>query len=468
MIPSSQPSAIPSTMPSAQPSESPSANPSRGCENLRTDWYVKVNRRRQVCSTIRLLNLVFIITFSSGWGIFNPWTCQCDCPVGICLDNNQQCYTPCAETINTNPFAGCSSGWDCPWFPDTIDGYCKSEMHPTQQYEIYRTAKECCDEHFGGSTCLQKSQDSHAPFPWPIHFPGTPEHRQDSPDGEVNRQTFFFPDLHNKLNCVQGRNYESWMLEPGYLEHYLFIDGDECCELWYPAEANCPDSEPAVNPEEEHAAWYADPYPNAGYFFPDFTVSSCGFGTDYPSWYGSNGYEKWYLFRAGSECCTKYFPRSSNCPYEDETSYEPGYYWESYQNDLPNDSDAYPVIRNDTFYPDINAGTCVNGTDYPDWMLDDVEFRRMYLYKEPEGCCKFWFGESTLSSCMNSIIAGVYVNANSTDSGIEAERLTKWYPAMRGNTCRNDKDMPSWMLTDEYATYYLFGTFEQCCAAFGC
>ena len=343
-------------------------------------------------------------------------------------------------------------------------------MHPTQQYEIYRTAQECCDEHFGGSTCLQKSQDSHAPFPWPIHFPGTPEHRQDSPDSEVYRQTFFFPDLHNKLNCVQGRNYESWMLEDGFPEHYLFMDGDECCEKWYPTETNCPDSEPAVNSEEEHAAWYADPYPNAGYFFPDFTVSSCGFGTDYPSWYGSNGYEKWYLFRAGSECCTKYFPRSSNCPYEDETSYEPGYYWESYQNDLPNDSDAYPVIRNDTFYPDINAGTCVNGTDYPDWMSSDVDFQRMYLYKEPEGCCKFWFGESTLSSCMNLIISGVYVNrtnTNATDSDIEAERLTKWYPAMKGNTCRNDQDMPSWMLEDEYTTYYLFNTYEQCCAAFG-
>ncbi len=95
--PSSQPSSQPSEfmgVPSGQPSESPSANPSQGCENIRTDC---------------------------GWGIFNPWTCRCDCPVGICLDHNEQCYHPCRETINTNPWAGCSPGWDCPWFP-TDDG----------------------------------------------------------------------------------------------------------------------------------------------------------------------------------------------------------------------------------------------------------------------------------------------------------------------------------------------------------
>ena len=66
--PSSQPSMNPSMAPSSQPSETPSANPSQGCANTRTDC---------------------------GWGIFNPWTCRCDCPAGICLDNNEQCYLPC-------------------------------------------------------------------------------------------------------------------------------------------------------------------------------------------------------------------------------------------------------------------------------------------------------------------------------------------------------------------------------------
>ena len=81
--PSSQPSMNPSMAPSSQPSETPSANPSQGCANTRTDC---------------------------GWGIFNPWTCRCDCPAGICLDNNEQCYLPCRETINTNPWGGCSPG----------------------------------------------------------------------------------------------------------------------------------------------------------------------------------------------------------------------------------------------------------------------------------------------------------------------------------------------------------------------
>ena len=79
-----QPSSNPSQMPSSIPSESPSSNPSQGCENIRGDC---------------------------GWGIFNPWTCQCDCPVGICRDNNGYCLNPCQESINVNPFAGCAPGW---------------------------------------------------------------------------------------------------------------------------------------------------------------------------------------------------------------------------------------------------------------------------------------------------------------------------------------------------------------------
>jgi hypothetical protein len=99
------------------------------------------------------LCLLFILTPilsfpQCGYGIFNPWTvsthivplkllwltesshlpfeiiqCRCDCPVGICLDDNEQCYLPCQDTINTNPWAGCRPGWDCPWFPDKTAGW---------------------------------------------------------------------------------------------------------------------------------------------------------------------------------------------------------------------------------------------------------------------------------------------------------------------------------------------------------
>lgn len=132
-------------------------------------------------------------------------------------------YTPCRETINTNPWAGCSPGWDCPWYPDQESGHCKSELHQPNNFEIYRTSKECCDEHFSrSSSCLEDSKNSHAPFPWPIHFPGTDEHRPWSPPNaahdwatQANHRTAWFPDLIGKLNCVRGKNYENWMQEEG-------------------------------------------------------------------------------------------------------------------------------------------------------------------------------------------------------------------------------------------------------------
>lgn len=51
---------------------------------------------------------------------------------------------------------------------------------------------------------------------------------------------------------------------------------------------------------------------------------------------GMEGYERWYLFFNGRDCCDKYFPLSSNCPYED--SPQTGYYWEIYHPARPNDA----------------------------------------------------------------------------------------------------------------------------------
>ncbi|EJK69569.1 hypothetical protein THAOC_09158, partial [Thalassiosira oceanica] len=162
--PSSQPSATPSVIPSSQPSDGPSAYPSQGCGNIQNDC---------------------------GWGILNPWTCRCDCPAGICLDDNLQCYIPCQETIDRNPFAGCLPGWDCPWFPDQENGFCKSKEHQPNEFEIYRTTKECCDEHFGGSAdCMTKSD--HRPFQplEAVNWWGT----------DVGNSAKWFPDLFNKKN----------------------------------------------------------------------------------------------------------------------------------------------------------------------------------------------------------------------------------------------------------------------------
>ena len=118
--------------------------------------------------------------------------------------------------------------------------HCKSELHQPNNFEIYRTSKDCCVTHFpGSSTCLQKSKDSHPPFPWPIHFPGLDTHRPFGPlqaenfwGTEASHTVKWFPDLINKLNCVNGRNYEKWMATEGFDEHYLFSNSEACCEKW--------------------------------------------------------------------------------------------------------------------------------------------------------------------------------------------------------------------------------------------
>ena len=40
--------------------------------------------------------------------------------------------------------------------------HCVSELHQPNNFEIYRTSKECCDEHYGGSAdCITKSKAEH-------------------------------------------------------------------------------------------------------------------------------------------------------------------------------------------------------------------------------------------------------------------------------------------------------------------
>jgi hypothetical protein len=39
--------------------------------------------------------------------------------------------------------------------------------------------------------------------------------------------------------------------------------------------SSCPDNQGAVNPEAEDEAWFANPYPQANYYFPDFEKNSC-------------------------------------------------------------------------------------------------------------------------------------------------------------------------------------------------
>jgi hypothetical protein len=81
---------------------------------------------------------------------------------------------------------------------------------------------------------------------------------------------------------------------------------------------------------------------------------------------GLEGYERWYLFINPTECCERFFPLASNCPYENDPQI--GYYWEQYQPDLPiGSTDPWPEYYNHSFYPDIQSGTCINGTDYPEW-----------------------------------------------------------------------------------------------------
>jgi len=212
------------------------------------------------------------------------------------------------------------------------------------------------------------------------------------------------------------------------------------------------------------------------YYFPDFNENSCGYGRDYPAWFGSSGYEKFYLFEDADLCCSRYFANSgSTCPFENNKQTD--YYWTTYEDNIDNLVDM-PVRYNHTYYPDLFGKTCVNGTDYPSYMASDKDFLRYYIFKTLEGCCKEWFTTVGLDSCKNDVIQGVYnvtpcpinrpdCNNVASISNVTVHQLTMWYPDLDGLKCKNDGGMESFMLLEEYTELYLFNTRAQCCNAFG-
>lgn len=99
-------------------------------------------------------------------------------------------------------------------------------MHLSQVYVIYRTASECCEANFAGSsTCLTDSKNSHVPFPFPSY---SVQPESSSPQ----RKDYYFPDLTGEMNCMYGKNYEDWMMTAGYEPYYLFTNGQDCCSMW--------------------------------------------------------------------------------------------------------------------------------------------------------------------------------------------------------------------------------------------
>ena len=139
-----------------------------------------------------------------GYGIWNVCTCQCDCGLGFCLSINQECYDSCSTGVNdsTNPWAGCVGGRDCPWFPSPSGKeYCMSRVNMAGQYNLHRTAEQCCERHFSYrniNKCVAQSRKS------------VEKDKEDATRIE-ERPLFYYPDLWGRDNCIFNQYYYVWM-----------------------------------------------------------------------------------------------------------------------------------------------------------------------------------------------------------------------------------------------------------------
>jgi len=370
-----------------------------------------------------------------GWGIWNVWTCQCDCAVGFCLSANQQCYDGCTTHLDHNPFGGCEPGYDCPWYQDPSgQTHCVSTVNVAGQYNIFRNAIQCCERHFSYldvENCVADSENS----------------VDDAKKRHVEiaqRPSFYYPDVFGKDNCVYGNLYFEWMAQLIVCDDYLFPEMEDCCSKWYPGREDCPSLDQPMNPDVDGV-----PYPVTAAFYPHQVESNCRFGRNYPQWMAQAGYVGDYLFLTPEECCETHYPEKVDCPLGPDDGVQEGRYWQS---------DVY-------YYPYQKEGAmCAVGNDYPLWMSDPTNVDTN-LFGNGAECCQTWFSDQNVTECVMNIVQTI-------DGGIvgdEPEEPGTWWPTLAyPYDCTSDGEPPYWMLLPGYPAWYIFDSKADCCEAHNC
>lgn len=257
---------------------------------------------------------------------------------------------------------------------------------------------------------------------------------------DLARTKYFYPDMYGKQNCVFDSHYEDWM-SGANKEHFLFESDVQCCGNWYPAKDDCPYTESETTPKQ--VAY--KPYASQGYFYPHLSASNCRFGRNYPMWMDLS--PKHYLYTTPDECCSMWYPNTSDCPLKEDDGVQEGYFW----------------IVDVAFYPNWKGDLCAHGNDYPEWMADPTQ-KENHIFKTAKECCELWF-PSESANCQDKIVE---TNTGKQVGGPPNYNGGTWYPSMNGKYLCLDGTPPKWMNQDGYRDEYVFDSHAECCKAHYC
>lgn len=257
---------------------------------------------------------------------------------------------------------------------------------------------------------------------------------------DLARTKYFYPDMYGKQNCVFDSHYEDWM-SGANKEHFLFESDVQCCGNWYPAKDDCPYTESETTPKQ--VAY--KPYASQGYFYPHLSASNCRFGRNYPMWMDLS--PKHYLYTTPDECCSMWYPNTSDCPLKEDDGVQEGYFW----------------IVDVAFYPNWKGDLCAHGNDYPEWMADPTQ-KENHIFKTAKECCELWFSSES-ANCQDNIVE---TNTGKQVSGTPNYNGGTWYPSMNGKYLCLDGTPPKWMNQDGYRDEYVFDSHAECCKAHYC
>jgi len=103
-----------------------------------------------------------------GYGLWNVYSCQCDCIKPFCRDGNGDCYVP-GGSCDENPFKDCTNSVDCPWwiFGEDSERCYTGNKIPAGVWDLFASEQACCGKHKLCDTMKPTSEPTKQPIAAP-------------------------------------------------------------------------------------------------------------------------------------------------------------------------------------------------------------------------------------------------------------------------------------------------------------
>eukprot|EP00956_Cyclotella_meneghiniana_P016678 scaffold26497_cov61-Cyclotella_meneghiniana.AAC.2 len=367
---------------------------------------------------------------------------------------------------------------------------------PMSDRFFFTAAADCCEFYFPKAQCFvinvcdgdgvpEELEPVEAATPKPVAVPTM------QPTSKPTKSAGDIPTLHENDNCHPlkkwhadtrlGKNeagctnndvYPPSWDNPPLNESMFFDDPDECCEFFFPGNANCDwvnvcasialtststttttISTTAVNlPQytysEDNPCYNRKWHVDSGRLSSSLDLSVCINDLLYPATWNNGMMDGITLFTTPEACCDKVITMNDGeggCTITEAEEC-------IVETESPTNDGGGDEACSSKWHPDEDFKGCTNspsGTYPTSW--DGTELASKYMHDTYASCCDAFFNSR---ECVKTDLCNDECSAS------------KWHPSRDFKTCSNSNDYPfEWETVPTNKARYIHDTYEECCSS---